>query len=269
MFNNLIESTSHAKEFKRRGSFVLFTTATYVVLFVVTGVISTYAYDARLEQQSLELVTLISPQDIVPAPDRAPAAQPEHPREISNNPNAITERTDAMLSVNHPELPPPTVGTIPNVNPPIPDGRAYAITERNYDPGPAGGPPSPAGNGGRITVSSRQVIPVDDNPPPPPDPPKQQVVRVSQTVLVSRAISLPKPNYPPMAKQIRLQGSVNVQVFIDETGRVISARAISGHPLLVAEAQKAATQARFSPTLIGTQPVKVSGVITYNFVLGN
>jgi len=37
--------------------------------------------------------------------------------------------------------------------------------------------------------------------------------------------------------------------------------------LLVAEAVKAATQARFSPTIIGEQPVKVSGVITYNFVM--
>ena len=55
MFNNLIESTSHAKEFKRRGSFLLFTTATYVVLFVVTGVISIYAYDAHLDSQSTEL----------------------------------------------------------------------------------------------------------------------------------------------------------------------------------------------------------------------
>ena len=60
MFNNLIESSSHAKEFKRRGSFLLFTTATYVVLFVVTGVISIYAYDARLEQQNLELVSLVA-----------------------------------------------------------------------------------------------------------------------------------------------------------------------------------------------------------------
>ena len=71
MFNNLIESSSHAREFKRRGSFLLFTTATYVVLFVVTGVISIYAYDARLEEQSLEMVTLISPQDIAPDPEPA------------------------------------------------------------------------------------------------------------------------------------------------------------------------------------------------------
>jgi hypothetical protein len=43
MFTNLIESSSHAKEFKRRGSFLLFTTGTYVMLFVVTGVVSIYA----------------------------------------------------------------------------------------------------------------------------------------------------------------------------------------------------------------------------------
>src|ERR1043166_6758685 len=101
MFNNLIESTSHTREFKRRGSFLLFTTATYVVLLVVTGVISIYAYDARLPEQSLEIVTLISPQDIAPQPEPAPAAQPDRSRETSDNSHAVTERADAMLSVNH------------------------------------------------------------------------------------------------------------------------------------------------------------------------
>jgi TonB family protein len=70
-----------------------------------------------------------------------------------------------------------------------------------------------------------------------------------------------------MARQIRLQGAVNVQVLIDETGKVISAKAVSGHPLLIVAAQQAAMQARFSPTIVGEQPVKVSGVITYNFVM--
>src|SRR5690349_5763492 len=132
MFNNLIESTSHAKEFKRRGSFLLFTTATYLVLFVVTGVISIYAYDARLEQQSLELVTLISPQDIAPAPP-APATQPNTPRDTTHDLNRITERAEAMLNVNHPEVPPPTVGTVASRNPPIPDGNVpFVVTGRNY-----------------------------------------------------------------------------------------------------------------------------------------
>jgi protein TonB len=92
------------------------------------------------------------------------------------------------------------------------------------------------------------------------------VLKISK-VLNSQAISLPRPNYPPMAKQIRVQGTVAVQVLIDENGKVVSAKALSGHPLLVAEAVRAAQQARFSPTMIGDQAVKVSGVITYNFIM--
>src|SRR6266536_2622922 len=53
MFSNLIESSSHRSEFKRRGSFFLFTTASYALLFVIAGVVSIYAYDARMEDQSL------------------------------------------------------------------------------------------------------------------------------------------------------------------------------------------------------------------------
>jgi hypothetical protein len=87
MFSNLIESSSHAKEFKRRGSFLLFTTATYVVLFVITGVISIYAYDARLEQQNLEVVVLLPPQEIAPDP------QPETPADKPKVTRATTNRT--------------------------------------------------------------------------------------------------------------------------------------------------------------------------------
>lgn len=266
MFNNLIESTSHAREFKRRGSFLLFTTATYVVLFVVTGVISIYAYDARLEEQSLEMVTLISPQDIAPDPEPAPASQPDRPRETSNNTNAITERVEAMLSVNHPEVPPDTISTTPNRNLPLPEHGSVAITGRDFDPG-SGGPPSPS-SGGRVVVPPRQIVPVDDQPPPPPEPPKPPKV-VSKGVITGLATYLPKPAYTEIAKRARAQGSVSVQVLIDETGRVISAKALSGSPFLTAEAQKAAMQARFAPTLLSNQPVKVSGVITYNFVLSN
>jgi TonB family protein len=266
MFNNLIESASHTKEFKRRGSFLLFTTATYVILFVVTGVISIYAYDARLEEQTLE-ITLISPQDFAPQPDPGPvASQPDRPRDTSNDRNAIPERADAMLSVNHPEHPPETIGTTPNRNLPLPEHGAVLITGRDYNPGSAGGPPSPS-SGGRAIVPSRQVIPVDDQPPPPPEPPKPPKV-VSKGVITGLATYLPKPLYTEIAKRARAQGSVSVQVLIDESGRVVSAKALSGSPFLTVEAQKAAMQAHFAPTLLSNQPVKVSGIITYNFVLG-
>lgn len=86
-------------------------------------------------------------------------------------------------------------------------------------------------------------------------------------VLNDKAINLPQPAYPAVAKAARAYGSVAVQITIDEQGCVISARALSGHPLLQAAAVQAAYQARFSPTRLRGEPVKVTGVVTYNFVL--
>lgn len=90
---------------------------------------------------------------------------------------------------------------------------------------------------------------------------------ISGGVLNDKAINLPQPAYPPVAKAARQSGTVVVQVTIDERGCVVAARAASGPPLLQAAAVKAAYQARFSPTKLSGQPVKVTGVITYNFVL--
>jgi TonB family protein len=89
---------------------------------------------------------------------------------------------------------------------------------------------------------------------------------ISGGVLNSKAISLPKPSYPPVARAAKASGTVVVQVTVDENGNVVSAQAVSGHPLLQAAAIGAARSAKFSPTKLSGQPVKVSGVITYNFV---
>jgi len=86
-------------------------------------------------------------------------------------------------------------------------------------------------------------------------------------ILNGKAITLGKPVYPAMAKAVKASGQVVVRVLIDETGQVIRAEALSGHALLVAAAVKAASESVFSPTLVGGQPVKVSGTIVYNFVL--
>jgi periplasmic protein TonB len=264
MFTNLVESSSHRKEFKRRGSFFLFTTATYVVLFVVTGVISIYAYDARLEQQNLELVALVSPVEWV-QPEQQPAAPPDRtqPTRDNNNDSNITERAEAMVSVNRPEIQPEGVAVTPNKNPPIPDSGLWAVTGRNKDAGTPAGPGSPSGN---VPVApSREVVKVEE-PPPAPEQPKVPKV-ISKGVITGQASSLPQPPYPPIAKQAGVQGRVSVQVLIDEHGNVVSATPIDGHPMLKLAAQKAAMQAKFRPTLLSEQPVKVSGVITYDFRL--
>lgn len=86
-------------------------------------------------------------------------------------------------------------------------------------------------------------------------------------VLEGRAISLPQPPYPAIAKAVRASGMVTIKVIVDEEGKVVAAQAESGHPLLLAAALQAARQARFSPTMLNGKPVKVSGVINYNFAL--
>jgi len=261
MFNNLIESSSHAKEFKRRGSFLLLTTATYAVLLAFAGIASIYAYDAHLETQSteLELLTFIP----VPPPETVPEVTTTI-RPASNSDTTLrSTRTVLIDSTSNPNNMPPVVGTTASDVPPA--RRDSEIGRYNADP------PTPPGSGrvGPIGPGTGPVVDMPDAPPPPPPAPRPAppaVLKISR-VLNSQAIELPKPNYPPMARQIRLQGMVTVQVLIDEKGKVVSAKAVSGHPLLVVEAQRAAMQARFSPTMIGDQPVKVSGVITYNFVM--
>lgn len=90
---------------------------------------------------------------------------------------------------------------------------------------------------------------------------------ISGGVLNGKAVSLPKPVYPADAKAEKASGAVTVQVIIDEEGNVISAKAVSGHPLLRAASENAAREAKFNPTTLSGQPVKVSGVVVYNFAL--
>jgi protein TonB len=261
MFTNLIESSSHTKEFKRRGSFLLFTTATYVVLFVVTGVVSIYAYDARLEEQNLEMVTLISPQEI--APDKADVQEHQtQPKPISREDPGMTHRAVAMLSVNHPESVPESISTTPNKNKSLPDSGRVIVDGIDREAGPGSGTPT---NGGRQFAQPPQIVLPDDPPPAPtPIPATPKVLKISE-LINSKALVLPKPPYPSLAKQIHLQGTVVIQVLIDESGKVLSAKPVSGHPMLIPESQKAAMGARFSPTTMNGVPVKVSGMISYNF----
>jgi TonB family protein len=84
-------------------------------------------------------------------------------------------------------------------------------------------------------------------------------------VLNGKAISLPLPAFSAAAKAVAASGTVVVQVTIDEEGNIISPQVISGHPLLRQSAVKAAKEAKFAPAFLNGQPVKVSGVLVYNF----
>ena len=86
-------------------------------------------------------------------------------------------------------------------------------------------------------------------------------------ILNGMAISLPKPEYPKEARDRNLSGTVVVKIWIDETGKVISARDMCGGPPYLSQSCVAsALKARFTPTKLSGMPIKVSGVIQYHFV---
>lgn len=265
MFNNLIESSSHAREIKRRGSFFLYAILAYSLLFVGGGVASIYAYDARLDEQEAAVVVNILPQLV----DR------ETPKPIRENLAVRTtcetsthkdsdERRQPMANTDLP-LAPTKVSAQPNPYLPVRPHESFKESTRDADFGGEAGSRFGATTG---TTNRTAPIAVDIGTAPSAPVKRQmpQTIKVNEG-LNRKALLLPKPAYPSMAIQIHLGGTVSVQVLIDETGRVVSAHAVSGHPFLVAAAVSAAYQARFSPTTISDVPVKVSGIINYNFVL--
>jgi TonB family protein len=137
----------------------------------------------------------------------------------------------------------------------------YDLAQLKPAPAPANRPvviPTTNANSGTGPANSSNRI----ASPTPAGQPKT----VSGGVLNAQAVSLPKPPYPIAARAVKASGTVSVQVLVDVNGDVVSANPISGHPLLRSAAVQAAKEAKFKPTLVKGEPVKVSGVITYDFV---
>jgi protein TonB len=264
MFENLVESSSHKDDLARKGSFIGGTIAIYAVILTALFIGSIFWYDAQLENQNLELVTLVAP---VPIEEK----QPDKPQAAPKQQAASQERevtTVRELTTERPEAAPKEIKVTTTQSPP--DVSGARVGNRDYIA--PGGPTLPGatgtGTGGGGTGGGAPVD-VGEPPPPAPQPTPKPVPKapISGGVLNGKAISLPKPQYPAVAKAARQTGTVTVQVTIDENGGVISARAVGGPPLLQAAAVQAAYGARFSPTKLSGQPVKVTGVITYNFQL--
>jgi TonB family protein len=116
-----------------------------------------------------------------------------------------------------------------------------------------------------LADSSRNNVVANDSEPPPA--PRPLLKPVSGGVLNGKAIALPAPTYPDIARRMRQAGKVEVEVIVDENGKVISARATAGPSVLRDVAVEAALRARFTPTKLSGQPVKISGRIDYNFTL--
>jgi len=117
--------------------------------------------------------------------------------------------------------------------------------------------------------------PKEPPPPPPPTPTPvvkpvatpapDSVVRLTSVLTQGRALRKVEPPYPALARQSRVQGMVQVQIAISETGEVTDVTLLSGHPFLREAAMRAAKQWLFKPTELNGRPVRAIGLITFNF----
>ncbi len=259
MFENLVESGSHSKDVTRKGSFVLITMAIYAVFLLSAFVAGIWWATANIDQQTLELTALIAP---VPVPQqqvqKQEAAKPEK-MEISKN---VDVRRELIADVTRTDLVPKTIESKASDVPPVRRGVVTMVGSGNSN---AVAPMAPGSGTGQIISGAPAKVDIKDEPPPPPPKPTPRAP-ISGGVLNGKAVHLVQPPYPPISLSAHASGQVMVQVLIDENGNVVAAHATSGHPLLQAAAVNAARSSKFTPTKLSGQPVKVNGVIIYNFV---
>jgi protein TonB len=268
MFENLVESTSHKDDLSRKGGFFLGTMAIYAVLFVIISIVGIYTYNTHLDAQNMELMTMVAPVPIQAQPEQQEQKQEAKPQQVKEQ--QVATRTEFIASNLDPTKVPQKVEAVASKVPPIPPGGAVLGKTNTTPVGGPSGPVGPGSGGGPIggTAAPRVVVPDTDEPPPPtPTPVPKPKTIVSGGVLNGKAISKPQPAYPAIARAARASGVVIVSVTVDESGKVISARGVSGHPLLINAAVQSAYGWRFTPTMLSGQPVKVNGTITFNFTL--
>ena len=260
MFDNLVESGSHKQDLSRKGSFLLGTVAIYAVIGITLLVIGILWAPAYLDAQDLELTTLVAP---VPVPQQANEPEKQQEAKPQNKDQNVDVRKELIADVSESRVAPKEISAKASDIPPVRRGVTTVLGNESSN----AAVPISAGPGTGTGIGTGPTkVNIEGEPPPPPPAPTPPRAPISGGVLNGKAISLPKPNYPPIARQAHASGTVVVQVTINENGQVISAHAVSGHPLLQAVAVAAARGAKFSPTKLSGQPVKVTGVITYNFV---
>jgi len=111
---------------------------------------------------------------------------------------------------------------------------------------------------------------IGSNAPPPPPPPKAATpkrIRVGGQVESAKLILKPQPEYPPLAKMARIQGTVRLEAIISKDGTIQDLKVIQGHPLLVKAALEAVQRWRYQPTLLNGDPVEVVTEIDVNYTL--
>jgi len=249
MFDKLVESTKE-KQGRRARRLFLATGAVYAAALVAFGVATIIGFNSALAEEYDIIRCFVPPVPSGPAPQQtlsqlnlkqATAPRFEPPKEVKD---------------------PPKVEDIIRMD--------FGVKRLDTIPG---APPA-SGFGGR---GDAYGAPTDDPPPPTPTPTPvvkpaatpapDNVVRLTSKLTQGRVLRRVQPPYPIIAKQAHIQGSVQVQIDISETGVVTNVTLLSGHPLLRDAAMQAAKQWQFIPTELNGLPVRAIGLLTFNFTL--
>src|SRR6476620_9192105 len=194
MFDNLVESSSHKEDISRKGSFVIATAVIYGVLLVTFFIAGIYWYDNHLAQMDLELTTLVAP---VPVPQQQKQDEPKQEAKPTKVDQNVDVRKELIADVTRTELVPKEVSAKASDVPPV--RRGVTTIQGTADSNAAA--PMPAGPGSGNLVGAPAKVQIADQPPPPeapkPTPPRAPM---SGGVLNGKAISVPKPAYPPIAR---------------------------------------------------------------------
>lgn len=269
MFDKLVESTSTGAELKPRRRIFAASFVLVAVLFAAAVVTSIYAADFDLGNDNFDIAQLLSPiaESEPPREPEPEPLRPERSRDLPRSANQEMVRQVLMASTDDPTKVPdrPSTEVNPYRSTPIDRYANVRIGTTNADPGP--GTDGIGSNIGSGPPSGRGDLPDESVKETPPAPPKIEKPKapVSGGVMTGKAKLLPTPTYSAAARAVNAQGRVTVQITVDEYGKVISAKAVDGHPLLRSAAVEAAWKARFDPTKLSGVAVKVTGIISYNF----
>ena len=265
MFDKLVESTSTGAELKPRRRIFAASFVLVAVLFAAAVVTSIYAADFDLGNDNFDIAQLLSP-----IAETEPPREPEPQQQRQTNQAATSDRPTRVVNQLR-------IDELPTTVPPITTERNTYLSrppgEYRIDRQDSYGTPVETSSNGLSEGNSSSAIPPRSGEPesevvatkPPPVPATKPKTPISGGVMTGKAKSLPTPTYSAAARAVNAQGRVTVQITVDEDGNVISARAVDGHPLLRPAAVEAAWKARFDPTKLSGVPVKVTGIISYNF----
>ena len=227
-------------------------TALHIVILATLIIVPLFTTET-IQLRNYEETPLVTPP--APPPPPPPAAGRAVAPHITSKRSNLTY---TLGKVTAPTAIPKTVSL---------DNAAAAPDLGGVEGGVPGGVPGGqlGGSLGGVIGGTGTSVPI----PPPRQPAAKRIVRVGSHIKAPRQTYSVQPEYPPLARQAHVSGTVVVDAVLDEHGNVEGAHALSGHPLLIPAALRAVLQWKYEPTLLNGTPVAVEMEVTVHFKLGS